>query len=106
MALTRCRECGNTISTEATVCPHCGVPVRGIKKPIPKLRYLLAFTILGAVFISVLVSKSPENGPASSPQQTFTCEQGQSANGDIVDVIGTGHTLYVAPNNAAPAVIN
>jgi hypothetical protein len=26
MALAVCRECGNTVSTEASVCPRCGVP--------------------------------------------------------------------------------
>ncbi len=27
MGLTRCNDCGNTVSTSATVCPHCGAPV-------------------------------------------------------------------------------
>ena len=26
MALTTCRECGQTVSSEARSCPHCGVP--------------------------------------------------------------------------------
>ncbi len=26
MALAACRECGRQVSTEATTCPHCGVP--------------------------------------------------------------------------------
>lgn len=26
MAVVRCRECGQEVSTEAAVCPHCGVP--------------------------------------------------------------------------------
>src|SRR5206468_974739 len=26
MALTKCRECRKDVSTEATTCPHCGVP--------------------------------------------------------------------------------
>ena len=26
MALTKCTECGQDISTEAPVCPHCGKP--------------------------------------------------------------------------------
>ncbi|MDA1380576.1 hypothetical protein PCI56_13395 [Plesiomonas shigelloides subsp. oncorhynchi] len=25
MAMTKCRECGKDVSTEAKVCPHCGV---------------------------------------------------------------------------------
>ncbi len=26
MALAKCRECGARVSTEATICPHCGCP--------------------------------------------------------------------------------
>ena len=33
MALTKCRECGGQVSTEATTCPHCGAPVK--KQPEP-----------------------------------------------------------------------
>ncbi len=28
MALIKCRECGNQVSTEATACTHCGAPQR------------------------------------------------------------------------------
>lgn len=28
MALTKCRECGGQVSTEAASCPHCGVLVK------------------------------------------------------------------------------
>lgn len=30
MALVECRECGREVSTEATACPHCGVPSPGV----------------------------------------------------------------------------
>lgn len=30
VALTKCRECGGDVSTEAHACPHCGAPV-----PVP-----------------------------------------------------------------------
>src|SRR5512142_172152 len=33
MALEPCRECGRQVSTEAAVCPHCGVP-RPTDRPI------------------------------------------------------------------------
>lgn len=32
MALHPCRECGQQVSTEATACPHCGVP-QPVEKP-------------------------------------------------------------------------
>ena len=40
MALVPCRECGQQISTEAPICPHCGVPEpwrRSAPPPIPRL---------------------------------------------------------------------
>lgn len=30
MALIKCRECGESISSEAAACPHCGCPVKNI----------------------------------------------------------------------------
>jgi hypothetical protein len=32
MALIQCRECGQSVSTEATACPHCGAPQQ---QPMP-----------------------------------------------------------------------
>lgn len=29
MAMTTCRECGNAVSSEAKVCPHCGIDAPG-----------------------------------------------------------------------------
>lgn len=28
MALIKCSECGKEISNKASVCPHCGMPLR------------------------------------------------------------------------------
>jgi hypothetical protein len=106
MALTRCRECGDTVSTKATSCPHCGASFKANKKTILVWPYLITFTVLGALFLSALVFKSPKDDTSSSIQQTFTCEQGRPANGNVVDVTGSGHTLYMAPDTTAPAVFN
>ncbi|MDA1380491.1 zinc ribbon domain-containing protein [Plesiomonas shigelloides subsp. oncorhynchi] len=35
MAMTKCRECGKDVSTEAKVCPHCGVENPGIASAVP-----------------------------------------------------------------------
>jgi hypothetical protein len=36
MALISCKECGQTVSTEAAVCPHCGAPQRPpVPPPLP-----------------------------------------------------------------------
>ena len=32
MAMSKCKECGKSISTLAKTCPHCGVP-----KPVKKI---------------------------------------------------------------------
>ena len=35
MALIKCRECGNQVSTEASACPHCGAPQRAVPPQLP-----------------------------------------------------------------------
>jgi hypothetical protein len=36
MALISCRECGQSVSTEAVACPHCGAPQqRPVPPPLP-----------------------------------------------------------------------
>ena len=51
MALTKCRECGQEISSEAVSCPHCGAP-----KPQKKSSLESSFQgILGILFITFLV---------------------------------------------------
>jgi hypothetical protein len=35
MALTKCEECGQTISTQAYTCPHCGAPLHAAPPQIP-----------------------------------------------------------------------
>lgn len=32
MALIKCPECGQNVSTEATACPHCGYPLNKVEK--------------------------------------------------------------------------
>lgn len=44
MALKKCKECGNEISTDAKVCPHCG------KKQPPKMRTQIGCLILFLIF--------------------------------------------------------
>lgn len=31
MALVKCKECGQSVSTEADACPHCGITSPGLK---------------------------------------------------------------------------
>ena len=61
MALIKCTECGQDISTEATVCPHCGKPSKPIVHEIvdPSLpkkgtaKAIIGFLILGLIFLAV-----------------------------------------------------
>ena len=36
MAIIRCRECGDKVSTDAAACPHCGAPQRTVPPTIPR----------------------------------------------------------------------
>ncbi len=38
MALIRCPECKNVVSSEAVSCPHCGFPIAGRVKVAPNPR--------------------------------------------------------------------
>jgi hypothetical protein len=51
MSLTKCRECGKEVSTEAKACPHCG-----IKNPAPPSRAgNVIKLIIGAVMLAFIV---------------------------------------------------
>jgi hypothetical protein len=51
MSLVKCRECGKEVSTEAKVCPHCG-----IKNPAPPSRAgNIIKLVLGAVMLAFIV---------------------------------------------------
>lgn len=67
MAMRKCRECGQEVSSRAKVCPHCGV-----KKP--GRRHIRATTVLAVVvgfFIVWAMTMSQEaSPPASTANQT------------------------------------
>lgn len=68
MALVKCRECGNTVSTEAKTCPKCG-----IKNPAKKELSWPAAFIIFAVGIIILSSLFGED--ATQPDTPKTPEQ-------------------------------
>lgn len=72
MALTKCRECGKEISTEAASCPHCGAPM---KTAAPKnsntgmgcLGVIVLIAIIGWAVNSCTSSDAPPaNGRSSA----------------------------------------
>ncbi len=56
MALSRCRECGKSVSSAARVCPHCGRPYPTFVAERTVLIWVI-FTVLGlfALFIGLAV---------------------------------------------------
>ncbi|MDD4989590.1 MAG: hypothetical protein PHV42_04170, partial [Candidatus Pacebacteria bacterium] len=60
MALIKCTECGQDISTEAPVCPHCGkpnlpIPQKAPEQNLPKkgtAKAIIGFLILGLIFFT------------------------------------------------------
>lgn len=59
MALVSCRECGKQVSSEAAVCPHCG-----IKKPSPK--GIGRFGVLVMALVGFIAFKMASPGSESS----------------------------------------
>lgn len=68
MALVKCRECSNTVSTEAKTCPKCG-----IKNPAKKELSWPAAFIIFAVGIIILSSLFGED--TTQPETPKTPEQ-------------------------------
>lgn len=66
MALTKCRECGKEISTEAKACPHCGAK--------PPYKPSLAFVLIAGLLVVFGIKASIESSspPTASPK---TAEQ-------------------------------
>lgn len=63
MALIKCSECGNEISTQATSCPKCGAKP---KKSVGVIGIIIAVTVLVVVVKSALNSPPPD--AATEPQ--------------------------------------
>jgi len=69
MAMKKCKECGNEVSTKATSCPKCGAV---LKKKIGCLTVILAivglFVIIG-IFGALFEEKNNKNEPTTSVQE-------------------------------------
>lgn len=81
MSLTKCRECGNSISTEAERCPHCGSPARFAlalpprisavelpkKKSQPHVVLGFSVIILVLAFVAIGIVRSGSGSAQDSP---------------------------------------
>lgn len=61
MAMTKCRECGGDVSSEAKVCPHCGIEtpeakqlLRHAEPKTPLITRVGLFIILSAAFLFIV----------------------------------------------------
>lgn len=69
MALKKCRECGGQVSSEAAICPHCGV-----KKPVKKQSTLVSIVVV-LIILAAIGNISGESGnqpPTPGPQSPNT----------------------------------
>lgn len=121
MALKPCRECGAQVSTEAEVCPHCGVRTPTATDPIAVLgpsdtkqkhkskKWIIIASILGFIFVWGLLSdKTPNDSKTTNSATTKSahrCAVGTSVSGrvlvnkrDVPMMSGpsaeTGHVFY------------
>jgi hypothetical protein len=100
MALVKCRECGNEVSTEATACPHCGVKSPA-KEPGMGLFAKIGLTIIG-LFIFLIVVGSLGGG---SPPTSGGSRQSSIANNEPLLVFCSGLMLKQVVPSASEAEI-
>ena len=55
MAMTKCKECGADVSTQAESCPKCGAPISP-KKPVKEKKKTSFLTWLIVIIIGLMFS--------------------------------------------------
>jgi hypothetical protein len=109
MALVKCKECGQSISSKAPSCPFCGVPI----KKSSSLGCLLLAVIIGAV-IFVFLARLGERAQSSLNPPSVSVRCGDSvieitntatANWSHMTVYINGHPPFAYKwDGPAPAV--
>lgn len=62
MALIKCHECGNEVSTEAKACPKCGATVRIPSQPKAPAKFSkVGWFAIGAIVIAASISQYQKN---------------------------------------------
>jgi hypothetical protein len=62
MATISCKECGQTVSTNAKSCPHCGAGRKKFKNQTLSLKNIILFSIVAFVAINIF---GTDNGPGT-----------------------------------------
>lgn len=60
MAITKCKECGKDVSTQAATCPHCGAPQPKRTSGCAKIVALFAIVFVGLPFVVTMCIQGTE----------------------------------------------
>lgn len=105
MALVPCRECEQQISSQAKICPHCG-----IQYPVSKMSNGGRIGCLAVIAIIVLVSIIGSNSASPpSPTSSFPTAPHDVSNSDntnVVQVKRNGDDLFVTLNMPQNITLN
>ena len=75
MALRKCKECGENVSTKAKRCPHCGAPVNQLNLAeslvVSLFAVIVLFVVIGIISSQIDHTVSPKAAPSQSkPDKT------------------------------------
>ena len=89
MALIKCKECGNEISSKAETCPKCGLRLKGSPKSnsgsgcIVGLGKLIGGLIGGAIVLVIAISLLSNQNPTTPTRQLeIRCEEASKTQSD------------------------
>lgn len=68
MALVKCKECSQMISSSAKACPSCGKPIAPKTSPV-------TWFVLGAIVLIVIINIGKGPTPVTPPPPELTAEQ-------------------------------
>lgn len=96
MGLRPCRECGNQVSTNADICPHCGQknPGKSIWSQNIGCGGLLLLVILMAVCWGIIEDSTPPSESTSTPTSTPVVLSCLDVPRALLDLIESTLTVY------------
>lgn len=86
MALVKCHECANDVSTEADACPKCGAKMRAPKKPPIKLTIIHKIGIIIAsvmIMVAIFGPDDSNNKPNTSTSALTQTENAAACRKDL-----------------------
>ncbi|GAB3737345.1 hypothetical protein GCM10028794_19110 [Silanimonas algicola] len=77
MALTKCKECGGTLSTNATACPHCGAKIVRTSGCTKVVAVLLALLFIPVMLVTCIAGsdRAPSRPPPTPQKAAQAAEQ-------------------------------